>query len=53
MPGGLRGRHGDMCSYYSIFAPKMLSFQGGKVEYCTFLRKVTLFSAQSAGFVVY
>ena len=47
------GWHGDMCSHYSIFAPEKLSFPGRKIGYCTFLRKVTLFSAQSGGFVVY
>ena len=47
------GWHGDMCSHYSIFAPEKLSFPGRKIGYCTFLRKVTLFSAKSGGFVVY
>ena len=47
------GWHGDMCSHYSIFAPEKLSFPGRKIGYCTFLRKVTLFSAKSIGFVVY
>ncbi len=51
--GQYAGWHGDMCSHYSIFAPEKLSFPGRKSAYCTLLRKVTLFSAQSAGFVVY
>ena len=53
MPGSLRGWHGDMCSHYSIFAPEKLSFPGRKSAYRTLLRKVTLFSAKSIGFVVY
>ena len=51
--GQSAGWHGDMCSHYSIFAPEKLSFPGRKSGYCTFLRKVTLFSAKSIGFVVY